>query len=128
LAGRIYGLDGAFCGVCRWQDSDINCYQRVNWLIANDGMDQLSSRQRLVNNGFCLAPEGGFDGLDPDLKSQVEGYPDCGNVPIVSADGEELPPPTIEPVAGDGQSTSQALSPSKRAANSRSKRAGNMFE
>jgi len=63
MAGRINGLQAAFCGFCEWKNSGFFCFQRVTHLVRVYAMTQVSARQGLLDQGHCSVPSEITDGL-----------------------------------------------------------------
>jgi len=80
MAGRLYGINGNFCGFCQWKRSSFNCYQRVSFLFRHYKVPQLTARQNLLNRDQCTVPD---EGIGAGIQAMIDRQSYCGGVDTV---------------------------------------------
>ena len=72
------GKEGAekFCGYCRWQNSDFDCFTRVTHLMSTYHITELEAMQGLLEDNKCVLPDNYMEEFNKDEQDGTEEW--CG--------------------------------------------------
>ena len=72
------GKEGAekFCGYCRWQNSDFDCFTRVTFLMSTYHITELEAMQGLIEGNHCVLPDNYMEQFNKEKQDGTEEW--CG--------------------------------------------------
>ena len=65
-----------FCGYCRWQSSDFDCFTRLEYLMNHYHQTELQTMQGLLKGNQCVLPENYMEEFNQDQQDGTEDW--CG--------------------------------------------------
>jgi hypothetical protein len=72
------GKEGAekFCGYCRWQNSDFDCFTRVTFLMSVYDTTELEAMRGLMEGNHCVLPDNYMEQFNKEKQDGTEEW--CG--------------------------------------------------